>query len=133
MEKNYDGTVSEAQAKGRQTKLSKKSSEELIDIILRKDKTERLNASTIKNLKTEINKLKESNSNLCRNVQDAAGRNTANNKTIAELRGDIKAANNAIEVYSKQCVEYANLAKSWKTAAFICLGLLFVSVICVMI
>lgn len=46
-----------AQVKGRQTKLSKKSAEELIEIILRKDKTERnLNAQVV-NLKAEVNSL----------------------------------------------------------------------------
>lgn len=47
----------EVAVKGRQTKLSKKTSEELIDIILRKDATERkLNAQII-NFKSEVNTL----------------------------------------------------------------------------
>lgn len=43
--------------KGRQTKLSKKTSEELIDIILRKDATERKLNAQIVNFKGEINNL----------------------------------------------------------------------------
>lgn len=46
-----------AQVKGRQTKLSKKTYEELIDIILRKDKTERNLSKQVKNLKGEVNTL----------------------------------------------------------------------------
>lgn len=46
-----------AQVKGRQTKLSKKSAEELIEIILRKDKTEKNLSNNIKSLKAEVNSL----------------------------------------------------------------------------
>lgn len=45
------------QVKARQTKLGKKSGEELIEIILRKDATERKLNSTIVNLKAEVNAL----------------------------------------------------------------------------
>lgn len=45
------------QVKARQTKLGKKSGEELIEIILRKDATERKLNSTIVNLKAEVNGL----------------------------------------------------------------------------
>lgn len=45
------------QVKARQTKLGKKSGEELIEIILRKDATERKLNSTIVNLKAEVNSL----------------------------------------------------------------------------
>lgn len=47
----------ESQVKARQTKLGKKSSEELIQIILRKDATERKLNSNIVNLKAEVNSL----------------------------------------------------------------------------
>jgi len=42
--------ASEAQLKARRTSLGKKSNEELINIILRKDKTERMNNTKIKTL-----------------------------------------------------------------------------------
>ena len=47
------------QVKGRQTKLSKKSSEELIEIILRKDDTERKLTSQLNSLKTEVSTKEE--------------------------------------------------------------------------
>ena len=47
----------EVAVKGRQTKLSKKTNEELIDIILRKDATERKLNNQIVNFKSEINNL----------------------------------------------------------------------------
>lgn len=46
-----------SQVKARQTKLGKKSAEDLIQIILRKDATERKLNSTIVNLKAEVNSL----------------------------------------------------------------------------
>lgn len=46
-----------AQVKGRQTKLSKKTAEELIEIILRKDKTEKNLSNNVKSLKAEVNSL----------------------------------------------------------------------------
>ena len=46
-----------SQVKARQTKLGKKNAKELIQIILRKDATERKLNSTISELKTEVNSL----------------------------------------------------------------------------
>lgn len=49
--------ANDAQIKSRKTKLSKKTSEELISIILRKDATERRLTNQILNLKNEVNAL----------------------------------------------------------------------------
>lgn len=49
--------VEEKAKKSRQTKLSKKSAEELIQIILRKDEVERKQSAQIANLKSEVNSL----------------------------------------------------------------------------
>ena len=46
-----------AALKSRQTKLLKKSKEELIEVILRKDKIEKNQVNQISNLKGEINSL----------------------------------------------------------------------------
>lgn len=50
-------TVKTAAIKRRETKLSKKSADELIQIVLRKDKTEKNLSSQIVNLKSEVNEL----------------------------------------------------------------------------
>ena len=60
----------EVAVKGRKTKLAKKSVEELIQIILRKDSTERNYATQIKNLKAEVNDLV---SRLNNSVKDMEG------------------------------------------------------------
>lgn len=68
-----------AALKGRQTKLLKKSKEELIEIVLRKDKIEKNQVKQISNLKGEINSL---NSRIKGFIADSEG----DQKTIKELR-----------------------------------------------
>ena len=68
-----------AALKSRQTKLLKKSKEELIEVILRKDNIEKNQVKQISNLKGEINSL---NSRINGFVADSEG----DQKTIKELR-----------------------------------------------
>ena len=68
-----------AALKSRQTKLLKKSKEELIEIVLRKDKIERNQVNQISNLKGEINSLQSRIKGL---IADSEG----DNNTICELR-----------------------------------------------
>lgn len=70
-----------AALKGRQTKLLKKSKEELIEIVLRKDKIEKNQVKQISNLKGEINSL---NSKIKSFIADSEG----DQKIIKELRND---------------------------------------------
>ena len=67
--------------KSRQTKLLKKSKEELIEVILRKDKIEKNQVKQISNLKGEINSL---NSRIKGFIADSEG----DQKTIKELRNN---------------------------------------------
>ena len=68
-----------AALKSRQTKLLKKSKEELIEIVLRKDKIEKNQIKQISNLKGEINSL---NSEIKGFIADSEG----DQKIIKELR-----------------------------------------------
>ena len=70
-----------AALKSRQTKLLKKSKEELIKIVLRKDKIEKNQVKQISNLKGEINSL---NSEIKGFIADSEG----DQKIIKELRND---------------------------------------------
>lgn len=70
-----------AALKSRQTKLLKKSKEELIEIVLRKDKIEKNQVKQISNLKGEINSL---NSEIKGFIADIEG----DQKIIKELRND---------------------------------------------
>ena len=70
-----------AALKSRQTKLLKKSKEELIEIVLRKDKIEKNQVKQISNLKGEINSL---NNRINGFIADSEG----DQKIIKELRND---------------------------------------------
>ena len=114
--------------KRRQTKLLKKSKEELIEIVLRKDKIEKNQVNQISNLKGEINSL---NSRINGFIADSEG----DQKTIKELRDNcsrLKDLNNTLNEhidfnrseleettnqFNKIIVETENKAKSWANIA----------------
>ena len=83
--------------KSRQTKLLKKSKEELIEVILRKDKVEKNQVKQISNLKGEINSLQTKIKNL---IAD-------NNGTIKILE-DVKKNLSILEDRNKTLVEMLN-------------------------
>ena len=91
-----------AALKGRQTKLLKKSKEELIEVILRKDKIEKNQVKQISNLKGEINSL---NSRINGFIADSEG----DQKTIKELRdyySKLEDANQTLhENINSKCIE----------------------------
>lgn len=125
-----------AALKGRQTKLLKKSKEELIEIVLRKDKIEKNQVKQISNLKGEINSL---NSRIKGFIADSEG----DQKTIKELRNDyskLEDTNKTLhEVINSRAIEWEetsnrlnkiiveteNKAKSWANIA-ITLGIAFI-------
>ena len=125
-----------AALKSRQTKLLKKSKEELIEIVLKKDKIEKNQVKQISNLKGEINSL---NSRIKGYIAD----NDGNEEKIKELRNDnifLKNRNSrlnekinakSIEIedltdkFNKIIAEKENKAKSWANIA-ITLGIAFI-------
>ena len=72
--------------KSRQTKLLKKSKEELINVILRKDKIEKNQVNQISNLKGEINSLQS-------RIKGLIADNEGDSNTICELREKLANAN----------------------------------------
>ena len=122
--------------KRRQTKLLKKSKEELIEVILRKDKVEKNQVNQISNLKGEINSL---NSRIKSFISDSEG----NKEIIETLRKknasleDLKISlhehinSKSIELeeitdkLNKIIVEKETKAKSWANIA-ITLGVAFI-------
>ena len=75
-----------AALKSRQTKLLKKSKEELINVILRKDKIEKNQVNQISNLKGEINSLQS-------RIKGLIADNEGDSNTICELREKLANAN----------------------------------------
>lgn len=122
--------------KRRQTKLLKKSKEELIEVILRKDKIEKNQVKQISNLKGEINSLNS-------RINDFITDSEEDKKTIRKLRGNYskledlnKTLHEVINSKSveleetdnklnKIIVEKKTKAKSWANIA-ITLGIAFV-------
>ena len=122
--------------KSRQTKLLKKSKEELINVILRKDKIEKNQVNQISNLKGEINSLQS-------RIKGYIADNDGNEEKIKELRNDnifLKDRNDSLnekinaksieieeltDKLNKLIVEKENKAKSWSNIA-ITLGIAFI-------
>lgn len=125
-----------AALKSRQTKLLKKSKEELIEVILRKDKVERNQVNQISKLKGEVNSLQS-------RIKGYTADNDGNEEKIKELRNDnifLKDRNSSLnekinaksieieelaDKLNKLIVEKENKAKSWANIA-ITLGIAFI-------
>ena len=129
-----------ASLKARQTKLLKKSKDDLIEVILRKDKVEKNQVNQISKLKGEINSLQS-------RIKGFEADNEGNEKTIKELReyySNLEDRNKTlsekidakcIEIeeittkFTKIIVEKESKAKSWANLA-ITIGIaLIISVI----
>ena len=89
--------ANEVAIKSRKTRLTKKSVEELINIILRKDATEKNLNSQIVNLKNEVNSLESRINNMTKDIE-------CSDKVISELKDKI--ATN-LEKYNNLQVEIA--------------------------
>ena len=125
-----------AALKSRQTKLLKKSKEELIEVILRKDKVERNQVNQISKLKGEVNSLQsrikgfisdnEGNQKIIKELKAYCSKLEDLNKTLHE---NIAFSNSKLEeTYNKLnkiVVETKNKAKSWANIA-ITLGIAFI-------
>lgn len=125
-----------AALKSRQTKLLKKSKEELIEIVLKKDKIEKNQVNQISNLKGEINSLQS-------RIKGYIADNDGNEEKIKNLRNDnifLKDRNDSLnekinaksieieelsDKFNKLITEKENKAKSWANIA-ITLGIAFI-------
>lgn len=119
-----------AALKSRQTKLLKKSKEELIEVILRKDKVERNQVNQISKLKGEVNSLQS-------RIKGYIADNDGNEEKIKELRNDnifLKDRNSSLnekinaksieieeltDKLNKIIAEKESKAKSWANIAII--------------
>ena len=125
-----------ASLKARQTKLLKKTKDELVEVILRKDKVERNQVKQISNLKGEINSL---NSRIKGFVADSEGDKEIietlrkKNASLEDLKISLHEHINSKSIeleettdkLNKIIVEKENKAKSWANIA-ITLGVAFV-------
>ena len=119
-----------AALKSRQTKLLKKSKEELIEIVLRKDKIEKNQVKQISNLKGEINSLNseikgfiadsEGDQKIIKELRESCSKLEDLNKTLHENiafnRSELEETTNQ---FNKIIVETENKAKSWANIAIV--------------
>ena len=119
-----------AALKSRQTKLLKKSKEELIEVILRKDKIEKNQVKQISNLKGEINSLNsrikgfiadsEGDQKIIKELRESCSKLEDLNKTLHENiafnRSELEETTNQ---FNKIIVETENKVKSWANIAII--------------
>lgn len=131
-----------ASLKARQTKLLKKTKDELIEVVLRKDKVERNQVTQISKLKGEINSLQF-------RIKGFEFDNEGHNKIVKDLRESIFILENrnntlrenidskSIELaeltdkFNKTIVEKEEKIKSWASIAIataIVLGIAFIAV-----
>ena len=125
-----------AALKSRQTKLLKKSKEELIEVILRKDKIEKNQVKQISNLKGEINSINsringfiadsEGDQETIKGLRECYSKSEDINKTLHEVINsksvELEETTNKL---NKIIVEKENKAKSWANIA-ITLGVAFI-------
>ena len=119
-----------AALKSRQTKLLKKSKEELIEIVLRKDKIEKNQVKQISNLKGEINSLNseikgfiadsEGDQKIIKELRESCSKLEDLNKTLHENiafnRSELEETTNQ---FNKIIIETENKAKSWANIAIV--------------
>lgn len=120
--------------KSRQTKLSKKTKEELIEVILRKDKVERNQINQISKFKGEINSLQSRLNNyisdtdgLLKSIRELKDRNKALNELIDCKNSDIK---ESTCYYSKIVVEYKNKIKILNKISISLIILYIITLVC---
>ena len=115
-----------AAVKGRETKLNKKSNDELIQIILKKDKIERNLNNQIKSLKSEVNALSTRVKNFDSDMEGTI-------QAIESYKDKIKALqekNDTISIESKdnrslyeeenkKAITFKNKANMWKVATYV--------------
>ena len=126
------------QVKARQTKLGKKNSDELIQIILKKDKIERNLNNQIKSLKGEVNALSTRVKNFDSDMQGTIQTLESYKDQVATLQEK----NDTISIESKdnynlyinenqKTVSLERKLETWKTVACIMLVVIIIGVIIV--
>lgn len=125
-----------SQVKARQTKLGKKNSDELIQIVLKKDKVERNLNNQIKNLKGEVNRLSTRVSNFDSDMEgtyqtlEAAKDHV---KTLQEkndaLKLECKDNNDKYLEENKKAIALANKVSMWKVATYIMTAVAIVAIV----
>lgn len=120
----------DAQTKSRMTKLSKKTSEELIQIILRKDGTERKYAEKIKNQATELSRLQNVIKNMDADMDGTLEELDTVRDKYTKLQSNYDIASSAIEGYEEKVKTLKDDIKKYKYVT-ICCGIIIVTLLAI--
>ena len=125
-----------SQVKARQTKLGKKNSDELIQIILKKDKIERNLNTQIKSLKSEVNELSTRVNNFDKDMEgtiQALDTYKDKCKTLQEkndaLSLESKENRSLYEEENKKAITFKNKASMWKVATYVMTAVAIIAII----
>ncbi len=123
-------TEIDAQTKSRMTKLSKKTSEELIQIILRKDGTERKYAEKIKNQATELTRLQTVIKNMDADMVGTLEELDTVRDKNKKLQSNYDMTSGAIEGYEDEVKVLKDNIKKYKYVT-ICCGIIIVTLLAI--
>lgn len=125
-----------AAVKGRETKLNKKSNDELIQIVLKKDKIERSLNNQIKNLKGEVNNLSTRVKNFDSDMEgtcQALESYKDQVKTLQEKNDALKIESNdnrsLYEEENKKLVILTDTVGMWKVATYVMTAVAVIAII----
>ena len=128
--------IKTAAVKGRETKLNKKSNDELIQIVLKKDKIERNLNNQIKNLKGEVNHLSTRVKNFDSDMEgtyQALESYKDQVKTLQEkndaLTIESKENHSLYEEENKKAITFKNKVNMWKIATYIMTVIAIVAIV----
>lgn len=125
-----------AAVKGRETKLNKKSNDELIQIVLKKDKVERNLNNQIKSLKGEVNTLSTRVKNFDSDMEGT-------NQSLESYKDQVKTLqerNDALKIESKdnyslyieenkKVITLTNKVGMWKVATYVMTAVAVIAII----
>lgn len=123
-------TEIDAQTKSRMTKLSKKTSEELIQIILRKDGTERKYAEKIKNQATELTRLQTVIKNMDADMVGTLEELDTVRDKNKKLQSNYDMTSGAIEGYEDEVKVLKDEVKKYKYVT-VCYGIIIVTLLAI--
>ena len=125
-----------SQVKARQTKLGKKSNDELIQIVLKKDKIERSLNNQIKNLKGEVNHLSTRVKNFDSDMEgtiQALESYKDQVKTLQEkndaLSLESKENRSLYEEENKKAITFKNKVDMWRVATYVMTAVAVIAII----
>lgn len=128
--------VNEAQLKARRTSLEKKTYDELINIILRKDSTERKNNAKIQELTAllkEADSLNEEKAarilNFDKDMEGMRSIVSAKQEQIDALISEKNTLNNQVEEWSKKYVECKSMSNFRRYIMLVCFGIITILIL----